>query len=76
MQAQFHPREALCWYAGATLIGVSRVTERKHYVHDVLAGAALGFGIARLELSLPKGILLHPFYGGKGRVGLVLSGRF
>ena len=76
MEAQFHPREALYWYAGATLIGVSRVTERKHYAHDVLAGAALGYGIARLELSLPKGILLRPFYGGKGRVGMVLSGRF
>ena len=76
MEARFHPKEALYWYAGATLIAVSRVTERKHYAHDVLAGAALGYGVSRLELSLPKGLLLQPFYRGRGNVGLVLSGRF
>ncbi len=76
MQSQFHPKEAPYWYAGATLIGVARVTEHKHFTHDVVAGAALGFGVSRLELSLRRGLLLQPFYSGQGRVGMMLSGRF
>ncbi|CAN5394366.1 hypothetical protein BH11ARM2_BH11ARM2_10500 [soil metagenome] len=76
MQAQFHPREAVYWYLGATLIGASRIDLRKHYGHDVLAGAALGFGVARLELSLPRGLILQPLIGDRGQMGLMLSGRF
>ena len=76
MQARFHPQEAVLWYAGAALIGESRIQERKHHLFDVLAGAGLGFGVARLELSLPRGLVLQPFIGERGRAGLALSGRF
>ena len=30
-------------YSIATLVGVSRITENKHWATDVLAGAALGY---------------------------------
>ena len=76
MQSQFHPREAPFWFAGAALIGASRIAEHKHYLHDVLAGGALGYGVARLELSLPRGLVLRPFIGEEGRAGLALGGRF
>ncbi len=61
MQSQFHPRQAPLWYAGATLIAASRLTLHRHTFGDVLAGAALGFGTARVELSLPRGMILAPF---------------
>lgn len=61
MESQFHPRQALLWYAGASLISASRLTLHRHTLGDVLAGAALGYGTARLELSLPHGLILAPF---------------
>lgn len=76
MQAQYHPDEAIYWYGGATLIGASRVWDRKHYWHDVLAGAALGYGVARLELSMPHGLILQPLIGAHGETGVMIAGRF
>ena len=61
MQSQFHPGQALWWYSGAALISASRLTLHKHTFGDVAAGALLGFGTARLELSLPRGLVLAPF---------------
>ena len=61
MQSQFHPGQALLWYTGASLISASRLTLHRHTLGDVLAGAALGYGTARLELSLPRGLVLAPF---------------
>lgn len=43
------------WFVGASLIGDSRVSLRRHYVHDVLAGALLGIAVVRtpgLRISL------------------------
>lgn len=76
MASSFHPREAPLWYAGAAWIAYSRVQLRKHNVLDVLAGAGLGYGVARLELSLPHGLILQPLIGRGGGAGLMLSGRF
>jgi len=76
MQAQYHPWEAPLWYAGAAVIGVSRVQLREHHWGDVIAGAALGFGTARLELSSHRGLLIYPFVGDSGDMGLVLSAQF
>lgn len=61
-------REQPYWYAGATLIGVSRVTLDRHYVHDVLAGAALGYFTAQQAQRRPHGLLLTPLltHGGTG----------
>lgn len=60
MQAHFHPKQALLWYAGATVIGASRVQLERHYWHDVIAGAALGYFSAQLELKAPRGLILRP----------------
>ena len=61
MQAHYHPKQAIFWYAGATAISASRVTLRKHDTFDVLAGAALGYAGARLELGQSCGLILRPF---------------
>ena len=61
MQAHYHPKQAIFWYAGATAIAASRVKLRRHYTIDVIAGAALGLATARLELGQNRGLLLRPF---------------
>lgn len=38
-------------YTAATLIGVSRITENKHWTSDVLVGAALGYLTGRLVVN-------------------------
>ena len=73
MESAWHPREAPLWYGGATLIGVSRVTLHRHYIHDVIAGALLGYGTARLELASRHGLVLSPLIGSKHFFGLTLS---
>lgn len=40
-------------HAVAAFVGVARVKARKHYVHDVLVGAAIGEGAAWL-ITQPK----------------------
>ena len=66
MQANYHPKQAIFWYAGATAIAASRVKLHRHYTVDVLAGAALGYATARLELGQNKGLLLRPFIRSEG----------
>jgi membrane-associated phospholipid phosphatase len=60
-EAEFHPKRAVVWYLGASIIAESRVELKKHYVHDVLAGAACGYFTAEWELHNPHGLLLFPF---------------
>lgn len=77
LESAFHPKEAPLWYTGAALIGWSRVDLREHRTWDVVAGAALGYGIGRLELSQPHGLLLTPWIGrDSGSAGISLSARF
>lgn len=66
MQAHYHPKQALLWYGGATIIAASRVKLNRHYTRDVVAGAALGFVSARFELKQPRGLLLRPFIRSDG----------
>ncbi len=61
MQAHYHPKQAVFWYGGAALIAASRVDLKRHYTHDVIAGAAVGYFVSRLELKRPRGLLLAPF---------------
>ncbi len=61
VESSLHPHQAALWYLGATLISASRVRLRRHTVGDVLAGAAIGAGTARIELSQSHGLLLSPF---------------
>ena len=66
VQAELHPDEAAYWYGAAGLVAISRVKLKRHHVQDVLAGAALGYGIAQLELSAEDGLLIAPFVEGNG----------
>jgi membrane-associated phospholipid phosphatase len=60
VESGLHPKQALYWYSGAALIAISRVALHRHTVGDTLAGAALGYGISRLELSSRRGLVLAP----------------
>lgn len=60
VESQWHPKEAPLWYLGATLISASRVALDRHFTQDVVAGAAIGYFTARLELSRPRGLILSP----------------
>lgn len=61
IESDLHPHEAPLWFTGATLISLSRIRLHRHYGRDVIAGALLGYGTARLELSTPRGLILSPF---------------
>jgi len=76
MQAQYHPSEAPFWFAGAAAIASSRVQIHRHHWADVIAGAALGYGTARVELSSRRGLLLYPFITDEGGLGLIYARRF
>ncbi len=60
-ESSFHPKQAPLWFLGATLISYSRVRLHRHTVGDVVAGAGIGYGITRLELAAPRGLILSPF---------------
>ena len=74
VQAKLHPDEAPYWYGAAGLVAVSRIKLRRHHVQDVLVGAALGYGIATLEMGSDDGLLIAPFVepGGDG-VGVTVN---
>jgi membrane-associated phospholipid phosphatase len=74
METAFQPKLAPLWYLGAAWIGESRVELRRHTWIQVGAGAALGYGVSRWELSRPRGIILSPWIDpGSGAVGFSLS---
>lgn len=75
MNAAYSPREAPLWYAGATLISISRNETGAHFFHDVVAGAALGYGVARALIGRPNGVLIAPIFSHEAR-GATLSFRF
>lgn len=72
VESALHPKEAPLWYLGATLISASRVALHRHYIHDVLVGAALGYATAKYELSRPHGLILSPLIG-RGDNGMSAS---
>lgn len=62
-------------YIGAAFVGYTRVESDKHYVEDVLAGAAIGI-LSGLYFTDPyKGITISPIVG-NGNYGLYVSGTF
>lgn len=74
VESQWHPKEAPLWYLGATLISASRVALDRHFTQDVVAGAAIGYFTARLELSRPRGLILSPLITPSGSTyGLQLT---
>jgi membrane-associated phospholipid phosphatase len=77
VESDLHHKQAIYWYTGAALISASRFTQHKHTVGDVLAGAALGYGIGRLEMSSRRGLLLAPLIEPERHVyGISLTKRF
>ncbi|MBV9470195.1 MAG: phosphatase PAP2 family protein [Abitibacteriaceae bacterium] len=83
MASHWHPRQAPFWYLGASLIAASRVELRAHHVHDVIAGAAVGYATTRWELKRPRGLLLAPFISrdssrrtDRGTTGFQIAGTF
>jgi len=51
MEYKDRPLVPIIAYSAATLIGLSRITENKHWATDVLAGAALGYLTGRLVVN-------------------------
>lgn len=47
-------------YAAATFVGYSRVVSDKHFVEDVIAGAAIGYLSSYLFTSRYKGVSITP----------------
>jgi hypothetical protein len=61
MLSQYQPKQKLLWYGSASLIAWSRVKKKRHYWHDVVAGAAVGHYTAKIELRQSRGLILRPF---------------
>ena len=72
VESDLHPHQAALWYVGATLISLSRVRLRRHTTGDVIAGAVLGAGTARVEVNQPRGLILSPFIM-RGGLGMMMS---
>jgi membrane-associated phospholipid phosphatase len=70
--SEYYPRQAPFWYLGAAAIGWSRVELREHHTTDVLAGAALGYFVGKVEARSRHGLLLGPVYSAAG-VGLGIN---
>ncbi len=74
VESDLHPKQAALWFTGATLIAYSRVRLHRHYERDIIAGALLGYGTARLELSAPRGLILSPLIQPESRsMGLQMT---
>lgn len=72
-EADHHRSEAPLWYLGAGLIAQSRVDLHRHHETDVLAGAALGFLMARAEERSKDGFLIRPTPTGAVALGISLK---
>ncbi len=55
--AELHPKQKWLYYAGAALLGWSRVESDAHTWKDVLGGAALGIGAGRLSMTSDGGLM-------------------
>jgi membrane-associated phospholipid phosphatase len=64
--SEYYPKQAPYWYIGAAAIGWSRVELRRHRTTDVLAGAALGYWVGKVEAHSRKGLLLGPVFSATG----------
>ncbi len=71
-----HERYGLKWalpvYATAAWVGYSRVYDDRHDEQDVLAGALIGYAVARLFTTTRQGVKVTPEFA-QGYVGLQFS---
>jgi len=75
IQQRYGWKWAIPAYIGATFVGYSRVESDKHYIEDVLAGAAIGI-ISALYFTEPySGVTISPT-AGNGQYGVSFSGTF
>jgi membrane-associated phospholipid phosphatase len=51
MQYRDKPAVPVISYSAATLVGISRLTEQKHWASDVFAGALIGYLCGRQVVS-------------------------
>ena len=63
MAARYDRSTAPLWYAGATLISVSRVRLNRHRWADVGAGALLGIATGEIERRQRRGLVMAPIFG-------------
>ena len=75
MNAHWRPKQALLWYGAATFCSLSRLQLQKHHEKDVIFGAALGVGIAELNLRSTHGWVLAPLVSENG-TGIMFSSKF
>jgi hypothetical protein len=66
------PAVPIICYSLATLAGLSRMTENKHWVSDVLVGAVLGYSIGRFVLRKQNNRLTVTPVIDSQKVGLIL----
>jgi len=62
----YYPHQAPYWYLGAAAISWSRVELGRHRTTDVLAGAALGYWVGKVEAHNKHGLLLSPIFRSTG----------
>ncbi len=75
IQQRYGWQWAIPAYVGATFVGYSRIASDKHYIEDVLAGAAIGI-ISGLYFTEPySGVRISPT-AINGHYGLNFSGTF
>ncbi|NLN79412.1 MAG: phosphatase PAP2 family protein [Armatimonadetes bacterium] len=60
--ADVFPKQKWLLYAGAALVGWSRVESRAHSWGDVVGGAALGYGVGKWSMSSSDGLMLGRVY--------------
>jgi len=56
--ADLHPKRKWLFYAGAAVIGWSRVESDAHSWKDVLGGTALGIGVGHWSMTSKDGLLI------------------
>lgn len=75
VQQRYGWQWAIPAYVAAGYVGYTRVASDKHYLEDVLAGAAIGI-VSGLYFTDPyKGITISPI-AGKDNYGIYISGTF
>lgn len=74
--SHYRPDEAPLWYAGAGVLAASRLVLKKHYLHDVIAGVGIGFGLGRLSVTERNGLFFRPMFLPRTGPGVMATFKF